>query len=841
VDKARRTELTITSLKHATQVPGHGDGPPPRAVAPRAAAAGPGRPRRTPLPIRAAERRRWTADLLGPAFAGLVVHGAGGMGKSTLAAAITARVGQLEPGRVPVRLAGEVSADRLLAALGAALQASPAVAACHTAAAVAAVDAAGRAGEPGADRLARLREHVLGQVPMLVVLDDFDDNTSAGEGPRGVRDPELAGLLRNWLREPGLSRLLITCRHPFELPGAGRGLGVRHLGPLSRSAAAELARSLPACRLLAEAEVDLAWRLLGGHPLAMEYLDSVLGPGQAGFSGVAARLGRAIQARTGYAMPGVVPGARHSPLAGPPPEAEAIALTACDELLGDLWDGLSAAAQAVLTSALVYRVPVPDGAPLLPAGPGGQSAGLSGPLAECAAAGLITAEAGGEPGSGADGQAGGGPGTLSVHRWTAWQLHHRLASGARAAELTGGRRAARLAAGRGAAELAGGRGPARLAGGRGAAELAGGRRAARLAAGPGTAELAAAHRRAAGYWQQRAAAAPQDPGILPELRYHLAEAAALDRESRPAARPTVSAARRRLRAASAVTAFAAVVTGGALAAGHLAASTGQQRGAPGQLTASAQAAPSRAVPSPAVISPAAVRAQAAAWVAAQVSRQLAVACDPAMCAALRSAGFPGRRLLVIRPGAAAPPGAALIIAPPVPHRQLGGLLAGRYTPGLLAGFGSGPDQIEVRAVAAGDAAAYQAGLAADLSERVAAGNQLLGNPSVSATAAARADLAAGRVDSRLLITLATMADTEPVRVLSFGDSGPGAGRGTPQRATEITTGGGPGKLGYLLAFARAQRPPYRPALARIIRAGVGTRALHIEFTAPSPLGLLPHQ
>ncbi|HEY3958750.1 MAG TPA: hypothetical protein VGM53_35765 [Streptosporangiaceae bacterium] len=742
------------------------------------------------------------------------------MGKSTLAAAITARVGQLEPGRVPVRLAGEVSADRLLAALGAALHASPAVAACHTAAAVAAVDAAGRAGEPWADRLARLREHVLGQVPVLVVLDDFDDNTSAGEGPQGVRDPELAGLLRNWLREPGLSRLLITCRHPLELPGAGRELGVRHLGPLSRSAAAELARSLPACRLLAEAEVDLAWRLLGGHPLAMEYLDSVLGPGQAGFPGVAARLGRAIQARTGCAMPGVVPGARHSPLAGPPPEAEAIALAACDELLGDLWDGLSAAAQAVLTSALVYRMPVPDGAPLLPAGQGGQLAGLSGPLAECTAAGLITAGAGGEPGSGADGQAGGEPGTLSVHRWTAWQLHHRLACGPRPAELAAGRRAAKLA------------------GGRRAAELAGGRRAAGLAAGPGTAELAAAHRRAAGYWQHRAAAAPQDPVALPELRYHLAEAAALDLARRPAARPTVSAGRRRLRAASAVAAFAAVVTGGALAAGHLASSTGagHQSGAPGQVTAPAQAAPSRAVPSPA-----AVRAQAAAWVAAQVSRQLAVACDPAMCAALRSAGFPGRRLLVIRPGAAAPPGAALIIGPPAPHRQLGGLLAGRYTPGPLAGFGSGPDQIEVRAVAAGGAAAYQAGLAADLSERQAAGNQLLRNTSVSATAAAQADLAAGRVDSRLLITLATMADTDPVRVLSFGDSGPGAGRGTPLRAAEITTAGGPGKLGYLLAFARAQRPPYRPALARIIRAGAGTRALRIEFTAPSPFGLLPHQ
>jgi hypothetical protein len=774
MNKIRYTERTITSLKRARQTPR------PRSSRPPAPADGRDR-RREPLPIRSAERRRWTTDLLGPAVAGLVVHGDGGMGKSTLAAAITARVGQLEPGRVPVLLTGEVSADGVLAALGAALRASPAVAVGGglTPAGAAAVDAAGRPGQPWAHRLAGLREHVLGQVPVLVVLDDFDDNTSAGSAPADIRDPDLAALLQAWLREPGLSRLLVTCRQPFALPGATQALGLRELGPLSRSAAAELARSLPACRWLAEAEIDLAWRLLGGHPLAMEYLDSVLGVGRAGFPGVAARLGRAIAAATGYAVPDAAPGTGYGPPAGAPREMAALAVAACDALLGDLWDGLSTDAQAVLIGVSVYRVPVTDGAPLLPAGPGGRPPGLAGSLAECTAAGLIRTGPGGVPG------------TVAVHRWTGSQLHRRLAGGPRAAEL------------------------------------------------------AAAHRRAAGYWQQRVGATLPDPRVLAELRYHLAAAAAVDQGSGPSARPTVSVSGRRLRVATAVTAAAAVLTGGALAVGHLASSAG-----PGRAAGAARSAPSGPV-----LSRAAARGQAAAWVAGQVSRQLTVACDPDMCAALRAAGFPGHRLLVVRPGAAAPPAAALIVLTPVLRAQLGAQLAARYAPGMLAGFGAGPGRIEVRAVAAGDAPAYRAGLATDLAERRAAGNQLLRNPSVSAATPARAELAAGQVDGRLLITLATMAAAEPVHVLSFADSGPGAGSSIPLRAAEITAAGPAGAadgagdgaaqngggLGYLLAFAKAQRPPYRPALARIVRDGPGGRALRIEFTAPSPFGLLPRQ
>ena len=82
----------------------------------------------TSLPIRSAERRRWAADLTGPALAGLVLHGAGGIGKSTLASQIVARVGHLEPERVTVVIRGQVSVDAVLGGVAAALRRHPAVA-----------------------------------------------------------------------------------------------------------------------------------------------------------------------------------------------------------------------------------------------------------------------------------------------------------------------------------------------------------------------------------------------------------------------------------------------------------------------------------------------------------------------------------------------------------------------------------------------------------------------------------------------------------------------------------------------------------------------------------------
>src|ERR1700760_4748003 len=200
------------------------------------------------LPIRSAERRRSPADLSGSALAALVVHGVGGIGKSVLAAQIAERLPGLDQDCVTASLAGEVTPDTFLAAVCTAVRRHPLAAdrGGTVASAVAAVD---RAVTPWPNRMSLLREHVLGRVPLLLVLDDFDDNLSLDAGTCTVRDPELVGLLTSWADRPHRGRLLITCRHRFAVPEvASRRIGFRPLGPLSQAGAFDLATSLPALR-----------------------------------------------------------------------------------------------------------------------------------------------------------------------------------------------------------------------------------------------------------------------------------------------------------------------------------------------------------------------------------------------------------------------------------------------------------------------------------------------------------------------------------------------------------------------------------------------------------------
>ncbi len=129
--------------------------------------------------------------------------------------------------------------------------------------AVRALDAAARADLPWQDRWAVLREHVLGAVQVLAVLDNFEDNLKpSGESGYQVRDEVLAGLLAAWVTDPGTARLLVTSRYPFTLPGgAERELSFRRLGPLSRAETMKLAWSLPALDRLDEGQLERVRRL----------------------------------------------------------------------------------------------------------------------------------------------------------------------------------------------------------------------------------------------------------------------------------------------------------------------------------------------------------------------------------------------------------------------------------------------------------------------------------------------------------------------------------------------------------------------------------------------------
>ena len=298
-------------------------------------------------------------------------------------------------------------------------------------------------------------------------------------------------------------------------------------------------------------------------------------------------------------------------------------------------------------------------------------------------------------------------------------------------------------------------------------------------------------------------------------------------------------------AAVVLTACALVLAGSAAAGAIIAGQTSADRpgavhgatSAPGATAGQSAAgtAPGSTNGSTALSVAAATRQQTAVWVAAQVSHAAIVACDPLMCEALTRQGFPAGDLTPISAASSDPLGTAVVIATPAVRSQLGSRLASVYAPVVLASFGRGASQIQVRATAVGGSAAFVAALQADQQQRQQAGAQLAGNGHIREPASARAELTGGSVDARLLITLAALANRFPVAIVSFSDAGPGAAPEVPLRELTVATSS-KNYLRQLLTYLAAQRPPLRPVVTDYL-AGRRTD-VRIMFTAPSPTGLL---
>jgi tetratricopeptide (TPR) repeat protein len=289
--------------------------------------------------------------------AGLVLHGIGGVGKSTLAAEVLRSLGD-ETGLVVSR-AGQVSVDDVLGEIGARLhQAASAAAGVEDLARAALYLRA--ADQEWTERVRLLAEQILPAIPMTVLLDNFEDNLTEAPGGWQVRDPELGAFLAGWARRPGQGRLLFTSRHPFALPkSAGRRLANLHLGPLSAAETRKLIWRLPGLDALTPLEKNRAYRDVGGHPRTLEYLDALLRGGQARFDDVAERMEDRLRDR-GITDPAAW-------LARPGRDldaslAEAVTLSVDDILLSGLLGRLAATplATELVAGAAVYRIPVDD-------------------------------------------------------------------------------------------------------------------------------------------------------------------------------------------------------------------------------------------------------------------------------------------------------------------------------------------------------------------------------------------------------------------------------------------------------------------------------------------------
>jgi hypothetical protein len=239
---------------------------------------------------------------------------------------------------------------------------------------------------------------------------------------------------------------------------------------------------------------------------------------------------------------------------------------------------------------------------------------------------------------------------------------------------------------------------------------------------------------------------------------------------------------------------------------------------------------------------AAIRGEAAAWIAQQVAPGVAMSCDRVMCAALEARGLPARDLLVLGSLSPDPRHTQIVVETAAVRTLFGTSLDLAWAPAVLASFGSGPAGITVRVVASHGAVAYQTALASDLAAGKAAGARLLADRRISVAAPARAQLTAGLVDLRLLSALSALSTHLPVRLVGFGNVGPGASAGVPLRFADLSQASQAAGLTQA-AYVRSVRTylsgfdtSFRPVrMVPTVLPG-GRAVLRVEFTAPSPLG-----